>query len=101
VSSLRFAAVRYFAWTPSRRKLGPGVEVSVTKPASQVESGSPGPAETLAYWFEVAVGKREKYLAEGKELNFQAAPTGELAGKGRGPYKGKAKFKVQDTLGLT
>jgi hypothetical protein len=61
----------------------------------------PAPEKTLAFWFERAVAKRERYLAEGKELNFQAAPTGELAGLGRGPYKGKAGFKARDALGLT
>jgi hypothetical protein len=51
---------------------------------------------TLVSWFESILREREEYLAEGKELDFQAAPTGELANLGRGAFKGKVKNRIDE-----
>jgi hypothetical protein len=50
---------------------------------------------TLCSEFDMNVLWRLKWEAEGRPLDFQAAPTGDGAGVNRGPYKGsriKAKF---------
>jgi hypothetical protein len=47
------------------------------------------------------VGRRQEHLAAGKPLDFQAAPPGELANRGRGPYKGKISRKVALKMGST
>ncbi|MDR1394078.1 MAG: hypothetical protein LBJ62_08965 [Bifidobacteriaceae bacterium] len=39
---------------------------------------------------------RAKHLAQGKPLDFQAAPTGDEAGINRGPYKGS---RIQARIG--
>jgi hypothetical protein len=48
---------------------------------------------SLVQWYELTLQMHEKYLAEGKELNFQVAVTGELAGKGRKPFPRKGPKK--------
>jgi hypothetical protein len=47
--------------------------------------------------FEKHLSYREKRLAEGKPLDFQAAPTGDEAGVNRGPYKGS---RIKHAIGV-
>jgi hypothetical protein len=51
---------------------------------------------TLVSWLKAALRKRQQYLAGGNELDFQAAPTGELANLGRGAFKGKVKNRIEE-----
>jgi hypothetical protein len=56
---------------------------------------------SLGLFFDLTVDEREKYLASGKKLNFQKAPTGPEAGKGRGPYKGRRESELRIKMGWT
>jgi hypothetical protein len=56
---------------------------------------------SLDFWLGAHTERREEYLSTGKKLNFQKAPTGPEAGKGRGPYKGRRESEMRIKMGWT
>jgi hypothetical protein len=69
-------------------------DILETIPGASPEGFKPEREYTLRGWLELAIQIREEWLAEGRELDFQLAPTGPEAAAGRGPYKGQARGRV-------